>query len=416
MLVKWIKRFGVVGFAFFLLKGLVWLAIAGALAAGGVGWGVAIGTLEDWKQVVDCPELVAAAADVAPGDLAGIARLRRNLDAGIVAVAVELAEARRRAAAKFGARADSIVADVQGMEMATATAAGAHKARRFASAGLAVTDLCCGIGGDAMALMDAGVDVVGVDASDVRAWMCARNAGCETRVADASEVEVREAYHLDPARRTGAGVRRWRYEDLEPGRELIERLAERDGAVKLGPGVDLDVLPRGEIELISERGTLTQAVLWTGSLAGVSRRATVLPAGASLAGEPVSMAFGEAGTYVFSVDASVERAGLMGLLARELGLVALHPSLGLLTGNELVESPFLTPFRLIERMGWREKKVREWLRANDAGIVEVKTRGRAVDPDKVQAALRGDGATPYTLFVLRFDRRVEALIARRVSS
>jgi hypothetical protein len=119
---------------------------------------------------------------------------------------------------------------------------------------------------------------------------------------------------------------------------------------------------------------------------------------------------------VFSVDASVERAGLMGLLARELGLVALHPSLGLLTGNELVESPFLTPFRLIERMGWREKKVREWLRANDAGIVEVKTRGRAVDPDKVQAALRGDGATPYTLFVLRFDRRVEALIARRVSS
>jgi hypothetical protein len=34
MLVKWIKRFGVAGFAFFLVKGLVWLAIAGAVSAG----------------------------------------------------------------------------------------------------------------------------------------------------------------------------------------------------------------------------------------------------------------------------------------------------------------------------------------------------------------------------------------------
>jgi hypothetical protein len=202
----------------------------------------------------------------------------------MVSVAVELGDARRRGFAKFGARVNSIVADVQGMEMATASAAGAHKARRFAEAGHPVTDLCCGIGGDAMALVDAGVSVVGVDSSEVRAWMCAQNAGCGTVVADAGEVDVGGAYHLDPARRSADGTRRWRLEDLEPGPALIERLAGRDGAVKLGPGVDLDLLPPGEVEMISERGTLTQAVLWTGSLARAARRATVLPAGMSIGG------------------------------------------------------------------------------------------------------------------------------------
>ena len=54
-------------------------------------------------------------------------------------------------------------------------------------------------------------------------------------------------------------------------------------------------------------------------------------------------------------------------------------------------------------------------RCRDAGMVEVKTRGKAVDPDRVQSDLRGDGDTTYTVFILRFDRQVRALVTRRVA-
>lgn len=370
--------------------------------------------VEDWVRLLDQPGLIEAAAR-AEGTVAEVAALRRGHDAVLVGLAIELAAARRKARVKWPGR-DEIVADVAGVEMATSALAGGHKARRFEGLGLGVMDLCCGIGGDAMALRGRGLDVVGVDASAVRAWMCGRNAGCETRVADvAGVIDDGSAYHLDPARRTSAGRRVWRYEALTPGPEVIERLAEGTGAVKLGPGVDVGVVPPGEVEFISERGSLTQCVLWTGELAGAARRATVLGDEAcSIAGDPARIVVGAARGYVLAVDASVERAGLMGNLSESLGAPALHPKVGLLTSDEVVESAFVTVFRLEARMGWKLRHVRGWLRAHDGGIVEVKTRGKVVDPDVVQRQLRGRGGTGYVVFVLRFGRGVEALIGRRV--
>jgi len=371
------------------------------------------GTLEEWQRLRACPALVEAAGRLDAVDAAAVVRLRRAFDVALVPLALDLATARRAAREKWPGR--EVWADPEGVQMATDAIIGAHKARRFVEVGIArVDDLCCGIGGDAMALAAAGVEVVGVDRSDVRAWMCALNAGCETRVAEVGEVEVGGAFHLDPSRRV-EGVRRvWRYDELEPGPDVIERLARGTGAIKLGPGVDLERLAPGEVEMISVHGTLTQAVLWTGGLARVERRATVLPSGASMSGVPVDAALSAPGRYVHAVDPAVERAGLMGVLSRELGAPALHPSLGLLTSDEPVESAFVRSFLLRTRMAWREARVRDWLRAHDGGIVEVKTRGKVVDPDRVQGVLRGEGNVTYTVFVLRFGSRVEALIAERV--
>ena len=369
-------------------------------------------TLDQWRRLLALPGLMEDASGVDPGSVADVAALRRLHDATLVGLALDLAAARRKAATKWPGR--PIVADPAGVEMATGATVGAHKARRLAAAGDRIVDLCCGIGGDAMALADAELEVEGVDASDVRAWMCGLNAGCRTRVADVRDIHVEGLYHLDPSRRTASGRRIRRYEDLEPGPETISRIAAaHDGAVKLGPGVDLDALPPGEVEMIAESGTLVQAVLWTGSLASSPRRATVLPIGASIAGAPASIPIVEGGAHLLAIDSSVERAGLVGNLADSLGVAALHPRLGLLAGDAPIASPFGEPFRLVERMAWRPRRVREWLRAHDAGIVEVKTRGKAVEPDRTQAELRGDGSTPYTVFVLRFDRRLEAIIAQR---
>lgn len=386
-----------------------------------------IGDLAVWQQVVADPALLERADAVDASDVSAVAALRRDYAADQVAVALERCVARRKAVAKFGdAVAHRLIADVQGVEQASGSQVAAYKAKRLRDAlgnGVRVADVCCGIGGDAIALAGAGLDVVAVDREPVRAWMarCNTMGQADAVCMDAAGVAVDGvALHIDPARRDEAGRRRsWRLDDYQPGPALIGELLERSGggALKLSPGVDVEALPwTGEIEFISDGGRLVQAVLWSGRLASAPRRAALLDGSIvhTLAGEAGSMPLGALDRYVFAIDPAVERAGLIGLLCEQVGLPVAHPKLGLLTGGQRVESPWLTGFEVVERMPWRPKRVKQWLAGSDGGLVEVKTRGKACDPDREQRRLRGEGRTTYTVFVLRFDTKVQALICKRL--
>lgn len=382
-----------------------------------------------WPSLIDLGyrDLVAAAeACDDPASTSNITRLRRRWPAPLVRGAVDLALARRKAIAKFE-HPERLVADPVGVEQATSSDVAVHKARRFAALGMdRVFDLCCGIGGDAMALAGvAGITVVDIDPA--RTWMARHNvaqyAGCHPVgiAADVTTLNLPASpFHIDPARRTGSGRRMHRFGDARPGAEFVRALIQRakDGAVKLSPGVDLETLPPGEVEIINRNGTLVQAVLWTGRLARDLdlRTATRLPGGMTLTGPPgLPIPSTEPGRYLLSIDPAVERAGLIGLLCGQQHLAAVHPALGLLTAEEPVASPWLTPFELIEALPWRDRKVRAWLRAHDAGEVVVKTRGGIIDPDIVARRLRGKGTQTFTVFVLRIEKKVVAWITRRKS-
>lgn len=407
---------------------------------------MAIPALQVWKELTSPvqAELVASAAGVDGRDPASVARLRKGRSAELVRAALMLSEARRKAAAKWPAEvAARLVADPTGVEMASSGLVAAHKARRFAAAigaGREIVDLCCGIGGDAMALAGAGLKVTAVDIDPARAWMAGRNAGCASMAADAADAALPPgAFHLDPARRDETGSNRlWQIDDHFPGPTVWRRVIERrrSGAIKLGPGLDIAaacrVLPPGtahEMEIISERGRLTQAVLWIGELARgcagsrVATRlgesgATSLRAEHVAADAPIDPPCGPLRRFLIEADASIERAGLLALACRKDGrMTGVHPGLGLLTSDAPPQSaphgPMFTSFEVLAHMPWIEKNVRAWLKQHDGGIVEVKTRGRAVDPDAVQKHLRGEGATPYTVFVHRMGRSIEAVITRR---
>jgi hypothetical protein len=377
-----------------------------------------------WQQLLepDTAPLLGEIADHLPPTPADITRWRRQYDPHVVRAAIALCSARLKGAAKFPDHPD-LVADVDGVEQATSALVAKHKAGRYAAISCAtIDDLCCGIGGDAMSLHTVA-PVRAVDLDPLRTWMCSVNADCDVLTTDVVDlVDEEGAFHLDPARRAD-GRRVRNLADYQPGPEVIERLVAggRPGAIKLGPGVDFDDLPapeRCELELISEHGTLVQAVLWTGALAHHpgERTATTLPDGASLTAAPGAARTLEMcppGQFIHTVDPAIERAGLFDALAAALALPAIHPRLGLLTSDEPVESPWLTPFEVLAELPWRERKVRAWLDTHDGGIVEVKTRGRAVDPDAAQRALRGEGHEPYTVFVLRDGERRFALICRR---
>lgn len=379
--------------------------------------------IELWRRVLGDSALIERALAIDASDVTAVAALRRQYSSDVVSAALDYAAGQRKAIDKFGG--SDWVADVAGVEQASGPMPAAYKARRMhevLGADGQIADLCCGVGGDSRAMIAAGLRVMSVDRDPLRAWMAGQNAqGTQAICADVESLELEGvAIHIDPARRNeGSGKRAWRLEDYQPGPDVIGRLIERApaSAVKLSPGVDVDALPwRGELEFISEAGRLVQAVLWTGAFAGASRRATLLVAGSSytLHGEPDTPTLGGMQRYLYTFDASVERAGLIGQLCKHADAPAVHAKLGLLTSDRVIDSPWLTGFELIERLPWRPKRVRQWLMSHDGGLVEVKTRGKACDPDAEQLRLRGPGSTRYTVFVLRFDTKVEALITRRL--
>jgi len=387
-------------------------------------------------------ELVASLG--ASPDARAIERARVSHDAETVRLAAELARVRSRATDKWPpAIASGLLADRDGYEMASGWHVARHKAARFERAGFGrVLDLCCGVGGDALGLLSRGLDVLAVDLDPTRAALCAHNASLlaspharlDTRVCDALDDALPRdlPFHLDPARRSDAG-RTLRYEDLLPGPEAIASLVGRHpaGAIKLNPGIDAALLPPGELEIVSERGRLTQGVLWTGGLASdeAGRTATLIGASGdafSISGVPDRTDdTSPLEELLYTIDPSVERADLVPSLLDRAGLRHVHPGLGLLTGPAshpvpAEAAPFLTAYRVQEECSWSPKRVRAALRSLasrgiHAGEVVVKARAQTVDPDREQKRLRGDGDRTLTLFVLRFgDRGTRAILSERL--
>jgi hypothetical protein len=381
---------------------------------------------QPWRDALDQREALAALVQgPLPAPPAVIGRLRERLPRAVVAALTEVALARRRVTAKWPSLGD-VVADREGVEQACPERTALHTARRFAALDPApshVIDLCSGIGVCAWALGRAA-PVLAVDASPLRAWMTRENAGCAVACADVTTLRLRgRVVHIDPSRRAG-GRRRHRYADYRPGPAFLAELLEAnpDGALRLGPGVDFAELPdlgRREVEVVAEPQGLVQATLWSGRLAlhPGQRTATRLPEGASLTGVPGPIPSDPLGRYLFAVDPVVERADLVGALAEQTGLGALHPEVGLLTGDARVSSPWLLPFEVLADMPWKEKRARAWLREHGAGQVEVKTRGVREDAGalqrRLQAKLRGDEA--FVLFLVRLGRSPRALLARRLT-
>ena len=89
----------------------------------------------------------------------------------------------------------------------------------------------------------------------------------------------------------------------------------------------------------------------------------------------------------------------------------LAAGLGILTCQTPLDDPWFERHEILAELPWREQKIREWLEEHDGGIVTVRTRDRAVSTDAVQMALRGTGATPFTLFGLRLGRRIVCFVA-----
>lgn len=362
-----------------------------------------------------------------------IARLRGRVSSLQTHLLMEQVELRRRAAAKFTHAARMFFTRV-GLEQATDEWVARHKATRLASvrAGAssppAIADLCCGIGGDLMALAEHG-SAVGIERNPVAAHFAAINTGAVVRAADVAEFDLGgiDAWHIDPDRRT-AGRRTTSLEWCEPNVAVIERLLARvpHAAVKLAPAtkVPAEWADRCELEWISRDRECRQLVAWHGKLARApgQRRATILPSACGLAVRTLTAAphqpipFGDRPDhYVFDVDPAVLVGQLTGALAAEHGLCALGAGPTYLTGPRPIADAALACFEVDDILPLRVRTLAQHLRARGMGQLEIKKRGVDIDPEKLRRDLKLRGEAPATLLITRISRRPAAILAHRVS-
>jgi hypothetical protein len=415
---------------------------------------------------------LAAEPDGAGTPLALAVRLRREYPADLVAAATAQHELRLAARAKFS-RAMEMLFTRAGYEQSSSEPIARYRAARFGAAHR-VADLCCGIGGDLLALA-SGREARAVDRDHVHTRLALHNAAVYGQTANVSAVvaDVRDlrlddldAVFIDPARRSGPGsasarpggppprpgagsaprgegstrsgaaspaaAHRFRAGQSEPPLDWCFALAERVPAVcvKAAPGLPADLIPAGwEAEFIADGRDLKEAALWSPALAtapvaesGGRRRALVLSGSVAHAlvacpGDPVPVT--EPGEYLLDPNPAVTRSGLVEDLARSLSdgdrdgdgdVAKIDRQIAFLTLNRPVQTPFARTLRVLDSAPWNEKRFAKRLRELGIGAADIRRRGLAGDVDQIHRRLKLAGPNRATIVITRVNDKPWGLI------
>lgn len=366
----------------------------------------------------------AAAALAEKGDRAALELRKDGTAPELAAAALTLAELREKAKAKFGARAARLYFTRPTLEQATRWPVAERRAARLARHADEVTDLCCGLGTDALAFAEAGLKVTAVDADEETAALARANAeslglDIDIRVGDALQTRLAGAAFADPARRSG-GTRAFNPADYSPPLDaLLARLRETaSAAVKLGPGIKHDWLPEGaEAEWVSVDRDVVEACLWLGKTAEVPRRASVCKEGRwhELKGDGKARTeTGEVAAYLYEPDGAVIRAGLVADLATRLDARTAHPDIAYLYTDRLTETPFARAWKVEEVWPLHPKKLRALLAEREIGNLTIKQRGTGVDPAELRKKLKLKGPNKATMVATRIREAHAAILCQEV--
>ncbi|GII29495.1 THUMP-like domain-containing protein [Planotetraspora mira] len=399
------------------------------------------------KALAQAVELAAAGAD----PVVAATTLRRSHPADLTAAALTQAALRRRAEAKFGADAAVMYFTPHGLEQATRTQVATHRAHRArllaapaggtrtergtepgAGPGTAldtepgagpaarVLDVCCGIGGDVIALARAGFAVDAVDLDPLTVEVARANAAAlglsglvDVRTADAVEADP-SGYDLlfaDPARR---GVRGRIFDPMAYSPtwpEVLDLVARaRTACLKVAPGIPHELVPGGaEAEWVSHRREVKEAAIWIGTEAS-GRRATMLPSGATLTPSGAEAEAGPVGRYLYEPDGAAIRAHLVAEVAEMVGGHLLDPRIAYITGDGQVATEWASCYEITDVMPFSLKHLRSALRNRKVGNVTIKKRGSAVDIERLRKDLRLSGGNSAVVVLTRIDDRPFVLL------
>ncbi|MEV7803746.1 class I SAM-dependent methyltransferase [Microbispora sp. NPDC088329] len=385
--------------------------------------------------------------------VAAASALRRSHPADLAAAALTQASLRRRAEAKFGPDAAVMYFTPHGLEQATRPEVAAHRAARIQAAriqaariraageaaakaageaagesegGPAVLDVCCGIGGDLLALARAGCSVNAVDLDPLTVEIARANVAAlglsstvEVRTGDAALADP-GGYDLlfaDPARR-GASGRTFDPKAYSPTWPVVLDLVARAPAacLKVAPGIPYEFIPEGaEAEWVSYRGEVKEAAIWTGMGSG-GRRATLLPSGATLTESGAEAETGPVSRYLYEPDGAAVRAHLVAEVAALVSGRLVDPRIAYITSDRLVRTEWASRYEVTDVMPFSLKRLRAALRERRVGTVTIKKRGSAVDVERLRKDLRLSGDNSTVIVLTRIAERPFVLLCQPVTS
>ncbi len=368
-----------------------------------------------------------------PGEgLVRLARaLRKDLSAERTHLVLEQIELRQRAREKF-TQADQMFFTRKALEQATDEQVANYKASRFPQ-GYGAIDLCCGIGGDLLALARTRSICRGFDIDPVMVVLAQANLSVLPRSdydvveCDAPAVAVEGGpWHCDPDRRSG-GRRTTAVEFFSPSLESLEQLLKEspEAAVKLAPATEAPPAwqTSAELEWISSRGECRQQVAWFDGLARHSGRhtATILSsdgATRTVAGEPDQSIplSAHLGRYLYEPDSAVLAAKLSSVLCVEHSLAAVSAGIAYLTSDTLIADPALDAFELLDVLPLDRKQLKSYCREHGIGRLEIKKRGVEFSPERLREEIIGSGDEVATILVAPVQGQVRAMIARRLAA
>lgn len=353
--------------------------------------------------------LAVAAEQDDPDSLAAAAAVRAVAPAELAAAALTQVALRRRAVTKFGDLAPELFFTRDGLEQATRPRVSRRRAARLVELGATrVVDLGCGIGADARAFAEVGLEVLAVERDPETAELAALNLAAfpqaDVVVGDvldlvdpASPATPGTAVFLDPARRTGAG-RTWDVADLTPPWSFVESMLGRGQlvVVKLGPGVPDRILPAdGAVEFVADSGDVVETTVWHGPGIDPGRGAVLLEANGETQVVRSGRRFGDGGhrigAWLLEPAGAVLRADAAPDLPGAQDWWAPFPGVAYLASDTPGEGPGVTNFEVLETFPWSEKALRTWCREHRVGVLEIKKRGIEVDPAALRRRLRLDG-------------------------
>lgn len=338
--------------------------------------------------------------------------LSRRFPTDLARDALSIAILRLEAASKFPS-AERMYFTRESLEQSTSYEIAKYRAERYRPFQRLV-DLGCSIGGDTLELARVA-PCIGVDVDLLRLNMAQANLDIPELCGQTGfiQADLRHplplaahpgtALFFDPARRL-AGKRAFSVRQYQPALDIIKNWLPAFPAlgVKISPGVKLEEVSAydAELEFISLRGELKEAVLWFGPLKTTGRRATLLPGGHSLTcdGEP-DLPVGEPRQFLYEPDPAVLRAGMVRCLGEQLDAIQLDPEIAYLTGNIKQPTPFARVWAVDDWFTFGMKRLRAYLREKGIGRIVVKKRGSPLQPEALIRDLRLKGEKERVIFL-----------------
>ena len=274
----------------------------------------------------------------------------------------------------------------------------------------------------------AGISVLAVDRDPLTAEVARANAAAlgldaliEVRCADVTEIDTAayDAVFVDPARRGGRG-RIFDPEAYSPPLSWATGAALKAprAALKIAPGIPHEAVPaQAEAEWISDGGDVKEAVLWFGEgFTAGSYRATLLPAGATLSAPAALPAppVGPVGRYLYEPDGAVIRAHLVADIVERSGGRLIDETIAYVTSDEPYDSPYTSAYEITDRLPFNMKKLKALLRERKVGVLTVKKRGSAVEPEELRRKMKLQGPNAATVFLTRVAGAPTMLIGHPV--